>query len=346
MCGSFQGPDDRSPRRSTNPVGFTLIEVIVVIAIVGLLIALLLPAVQAAREAARRAHCANNLRQLGVALHAYHAAAETFPINWSDGLLASSRRFVTVRPYSALTRLLLYLDQPALHASINYDVQSDSVLTGSWFNYPPNQTAYETRVDTFLCPSDGAPGPTRHGCNYRGNQGIGPAAGTTIEHDDSGNGFFTWPYVLSAQSFPDGLSRTVAFCERLRGTGDSTRIAPDRDFGDLGPYLYSVTRDADYALACSRMASAHDFPLSRRSGFTWFFADFECGAYCHAQEPNGRIPDGLAIGPYTGIVTARSLHPGGVNALMADGATRFVSETIARQVWRALGTRNGDELIE
>jgi hypothetical protein len=69
-------------------------------------------------------------------------------------------------------------------------------------------------------------------------------------------------------------------------------------------------------------------------------------AYNHAQEPNGRIPDAVATGPWVGIVTARSAHPGGVNSLIADGAVRYVKESIGRKVWRALGTRNGGELVE
>jgi len=82
------------------------------------------------------------------------------------------------------------------------------------------------------------------------------------------------------------------------------------------------------------------------AGFTWFFGDYGCTAYNHAQQPYGRIPDAIAGGVWEGIATARSLHPGGVNSLMADGSARFMSESIARKVWRALGTRNGDELVE
>jgi prepilin-type processing-associated H-X9-DG protein len=94
------------------------------------------------------------------------------------------------------------------------------------------------------------------------------------------------------------------------------------------------------------LASSVGFPAYRGGGFSWFYGDFECTAYNHAQEPNGSIPDAIAMGGWSGIATARSIHPGGVNGLMADGAVRFVNQTISRGVWRALGTRNGDELVE
>jgi prepilin-type processing-associated H-X9-DG protein len=125
-------------------------------------------------------------------------------------------------------------------------------------------------------------------------------------------------------------------------------LVPARDFGDILVMPGCTERDADYALACCRVASTKDFPADRRAGFTWFYGDFECTAYVHAQEPNGRIPDAIRVGGYLeiGIVTARSLHPGGVNSLMADGSARFVKESIERKVWRGLGTRNGDELVE
>lgn len=337
----------RYRRSRDGRTGFTLIEVLVVISILGLLMALLLPAVQAAREAARRAQCANNLKQIGLALHNYHESNQTFPMNYSADLPAGFN-FNAVRGYSALTRLLPYLEQQTLYASINYDVQPAPTRTDTAFEYPQNQTAYATTVGVYLCPSDGLSTPTPHGCNYRGNYGVGPSHATTAETYDSGNGFYNWPAVLSASSFPDGLSHTVAYSERLRGTGASSALAPDRDFGEINLTLYAVVRDADYALACCRYASAHGFPASRQAGFTWFFADVECTGYCHAQEPNGRIPDAVEIGEsaHWGIATARSLHPGGVNALTADGSVRFVSESIARKVWRALGTRNGDELVE
>ena len=79
----------------------------------------------------------------------------------------------------------------------------------------------------------------------------------------------------------------------------------------------------------------------------WFEGSRTNAYYTHAQEPNGVIPDALGRAiPTLGVATARSEHPGGVNSLMGDGSTRFVAESIQRPVWRALGTRNGRELVE
>ena len=330
--------------------GFTLIEALVVASIIGLLIALVLPAVQSAREAARRMQCENNLKQIGIALHSYEAANRSFPLNWRDPRVdpvLGYPWYVAARPFSALTRLLPYLEQQALFASINFSVETFPSDDQSDFPFPQNLTAYATRLAVYLCPSDGASSPTHHGCNYRGNYGIGPGISTNQQTFDSGNGFYSFPGVLGTESFPDGLAHTVAFSERLRGTGQRGGLDAARDFGEILVMMYCVNRDADYALACCQLASTQGFPAHRNAGFTWFFGDFECTAYNHAQEPNGRIPDAITGGvDPTGIVTARSLHWGGVNSLMADGSVRFVKETVARKVWRGLGTRNGDELVE
>ena len=119
----------RSRRR-----GFTLIELLVVIAIIALLIALLLPAVQAAREAARRIQCANNLKQIGLALHNYHAAVSTFPVGFqyrrTDGGAAGS----IVQPdglelhyrWSVLAQISPFLEQTTLFNALNFDWPVDS----------------------------------------------------------------------------------------------------------------------------------------------------------------------------------------------------------------------------
>lgn len=329
--------------------GFTLIELLVVVSVIGLLVSMLLPAVQSAREAARRLTCNNNLRQIGIALHSYIATCSTFPIDITD---FSTLPRSTPRPtgpiqfYSAMSRLLPYMELSNLYNSINYSLE---MYSSHWDKVnDANLTARQTNLQVFLCPSDAPGGGSGPGNNYRGNYGIGPSTGTTVETYDSGNGIFSYPTVTQLQSVSDGLSQTAAFSERLRGSGSKRGGSPARDVGDLSSYPDAVIRDADFALEWCQVASSTNFPGSTQSGDTWFLSGRLNTAYCHAQEPNGRIADALDLNYPTGwgVATARSMHYGGVNVMMADGSVRFVLGTIPRQLWRAIGTRNGGELVE
>src|SRR3954471_23228692 len=129
--------------------GFTLIELLVVIAIIGVLVALLLPAVQAAREAARRIHCTNNLKQVGIALHNYHAATGSFPVGF---LYPTVPVPTTTSPlqyrWSALAQMAPYLEQSNLYNALNFDFPVGSKPIGGpspfWPFYPANTTAMST----------------------------------------------------------------------------------------------------------------------------------------------------------------------------------------------------------
>ena len=135
--------------------GFTLIELLVVIAIIGILIALLLPAVQKVREAANRMQCANNVKQMGLALHNYHDAYSSFPPGFISTLIDPNWRlpagncnaFPPERGpgWSFFALILPYLEQDNLYKGIRLDL---SIMD------PANAPARRTSVKGYLCPSD------------------------------------------------------------------------------------------------------------------------------------------------------------------------------------------------
>jgi prepilin-type N-terminal cleavage/methylation domain-containing protein/prepilin-type processing-associated H-X9-DG protein len=334
-------------KRGNRRAGFTVVELLVVIGIIGVLIGLLLPAVQSSREAARRVQCLNNLRQIGIAIQNYHGDNGCYPSRFTG----SGRRHYGGF-YSIHVRLLPYLDQASTYSSVNFAIGTwpmDSLHakppTKLATLNPANATAMGVQISVFLCPSDGGP-MARAGNSYRGCVGVGPAYALSAHKSDSGNGLFPDTGMTSMSQVPDGLSHTAAFSERLRGSGPGGRVDPTRDVYQM---IASFAVDADTLLQACRLAARSDNPdVDVTSGRTWFWTGREHTLYNHAEAPNGKIPDCAYGGsiPRDGMATARSWHPGGVNVLMGDGSIRFAEETITLPVWRGFGTRNGGELVD
>lgn len=323
--------------------GFSLIELMVVVGIILILAALLLPAVQAARESARRLQCTSHLRQIGLALQAYHNDSNCFP----PSSLGRSNYFGY---HSVHTRLLPYLEQGPLYDSINYRLGAYPPEPDGWgplsatarATNAVNSTVYQTALTIFLCPSDGG-NLEGAGNSYRGNVGVGPSFSTTAENPDSGNGLFPEASIITAAYVRDGLSHTAAFSERLWGSG-MAGPEPDRDFYSYG----TLTLTAEDQLLVCQIVARPGHGGRTDGGVSWFWTERAHTLYSHAQAPNGRVPDCLLAGsrPGMGMATARSRHPGTVNVLMGDGSVRSARDSINQGVWRALGTRNGNELVD
>ena len=138
--------------KSTNPslMGFTLVELLTVITIIGVLIALLLPAVQAAREAARRVQCTNNLRQITLALHAYSETSGSLPINYRpSGTVDQSDYSV----YSWMQAILPHIEMGPLYDTIHPGQPLDD-RTLTTVSHPGNYEAAQTVISAYRCPSD------------------------------------------------------------------------------------------------------------------------------------------------------------------------------------------------
>jgi len=324
--------------------GFTLIELLVVIAIIAILIAMLLPAVQAAREAARRMQCTNNLKQIGIALHHYHATIGSFPVGFCyayRGVLAESSPLQY--RWSALAQMTPYLEQTNLSNALNFDFPIAHQPTGGnsafWPYYPANTTAMGTRVSLFLCPSDGAtaPDPSSGPVNYAFCSGNGSKGGDAT----GANGTFILGPSLSVADLTDGSSNTVAASEQLLGiTGPYTQTTPTPIPSPLTRAVARVSVPPLSDRACA--VAPNGWLLNKGAG--WWDGNYLNTLYNHYLMPNAKRPDCITY-HNPGWKAARSLHPGGVNVLFCDGHVQFVKDSVSLTVWRGLATRAGGEVL-
>jgi prepilin-type N-terminal cleavage/methylation domain-containing protein/prepilin-type processing-associated H-X9-DG protein len=320
---------------------FTLVELLVVIAIIGVLIALLLPAVQMAREASRRSSCANNLKQLGIALQNFHNSNSQFPAgSISKQYAANPLSPYTYYRWSALAYLAPFFEQGNAVAAIDLSVPL----------YPPapqNIQPIKVVLPMLLCASDiqesvdSGFAPT----NYAMCAGTGTPGGSPLDAD----GVF---YVNSATriaDITDGTSHTLAASESLLGNGqlsltDPKQVNPQRDYAF---FLGAPLTDS----AC---AGATIWNVTNLRGFAWVSGEIRCGTYNHYYPPNFSGTDCMGVNmsglpnlrytPY-GWRAARSLHPGGVNVLRCDGSTQFMAANVDLVVWRALSTRGQADVV-
>ncbi|RUL88783.1 DUF1559 domain-containing protein [Tautonia sociabilis] len=324
--------------------GFTLIELLVVIAIIGVLIALLLPAVQAAREAARRMQCTSNLKQLGIALHNYHDTLGRFPF----GAIVAPPENYWVRigvpgehyRYSVPAMLTPFLEQTSAYNALNFDVP----LIGLTTNSAENTTIYSMRLALLLCPSDEARevAPGFAPGSYMACAGSGASNGGSAIHG-APDGTFYYNSGTTLAELRDGSSNTVLLSESLLGPGGFTIPKPEAD-DPATVQVEAAYVPIDQYVPLTPEDCRSPFRYSGVRNRSWVQGDFRSMLYTHFTPPNSRTYDCLRGSDY-GWKTARSRHPGGVNALLGDGSVRFVRDTITPATWRALATRKGGEVI-
>jgi prepilin-type N-terminal cleavage/methylation domain-containing protein/prepilin-type processing-associated H-X9-DG protein len=327
--------------------GFTLIELLVVITIIAILMALLLPAIQSARESARQNACRNNLKQFGIAMHAFQSSRNYFPPSWKPTVPISG----SVDGWSAQALLLPYMEQDTTFENIDFDLS---------YNLAPNVTTADgdtialsaLRNPLFLCPSevqdevrfDG--GARKHyPLNYAVNCGIwsvwDPATGR------GGAGAFYPNSNIRADQIRDGLSNTLGMAE-VKGWNSYYRNA-----ALTGPAMPTTTGAVCALGGDHKTNSGHTEWVDGRVhqiGFTTVFqpnTQVLCTVggvtydvdWTNQQEGKSSTVETFAA------VTPRSYHSGKVNVLLMDSSVRSIDDTIDIGIWRALSTRDGGEIL-
>jgi prepilin-type N-terminal cleavage/methylation domain-containing protein len=308
--------------------GFTLIELLVVIAIIAILIGLLLPAVQKVREAAARAKCANNIKQVALALHNYHDVNGKLPhatYNYIDST------FTTPAPYNNmqdrrcwLHDILAYLEQAPLYQRFDAHMKvnpSALAFTGG----------YETVIPTLMCPSDPVSPKTQ---TYWGGLSGQPTQGFSGNYVTCASSTYFNAGGLTNSAKLDGMLFAVSQVKLTDATDGTTNTA-------LVSELLLVVDDDSHDIRGRYYNPAH-------SGVS-----FSTRLPPNAPVPDqfnwcGNTPQKEAPCIYTGtniFVLARSMHPGGVNLAMSDGSIRFVRNSITPTTYQAWGSRYGGEVV-
>lgn len=280
----------RITRRSgiLPPAGFTLIELVVSIAIIGVLAALLLPAVQSSRDAARRTVCKSRLRQLGLALHQYHEIHGCFP----PGSYVMGPSFPIQSGWGWGAMLLPHMEQNAVYERINFGLRTGAGANLALIGMPVAlfRCPSEIGSDTIVCtPTDDPPYPLASG-NYCGSEGV-----------------------LSAMSqvrfsqITDGTSETLMLGERLVQPG--------------GPSILPFT-----SAWCGQVAFDDEYDLR---SVPYLMPD-------PSHPINGSPTDPSCFG---------SRHPNGAHFALADGSVVYLIDSIDSQVFTALGTPSGGEIV-
>jgi prepilin-type processing-associated H-X9-DG protein len=290
----------------------TLIQLLVVIAIIGFLLALLLPAVAKVRQAASRTQSINNLKQLGLACHNYHATFNALPPG-NDS-----------KNFSTAARLLPYIEQAGLYNSINFDEASTNKA---------NATARKMVVQVFLSPDDPQATVTGAGAtNYLFNAGSQPAL---VDND----GIFYQDSKIKFTDIPDGTSNTLMIGETLKGDGGAKAVDVHRQ--------HVVLKDKDALKDIKEDSGVQEWKDNKNivgdRCASWMDGRFLQGTFTGTRVMNDSRPDVNCNGA-GGLSGLRSLRPA-VNIAMCDGSVRAIQKNIKLEVWKYLTSRNDGNAI-
>jgi prepilin-type N-terminal cleavage/methylation domain-containing protein/prepilin-type processing-associated H-X9-DG protein len=337
---------------STRHTGFTLIEILVVIAIIGVLVGLLLPAVQSAREASRRTQCVNNLKQVGIALANYNDMHQVIvpgrifgldvgppPRSGCDGTMLSGCQDT---PWFVM--MLPQLEQQPLYNQFNFALGTEGPVYLNYLGYFSNTTVFATKVSSFQCPSD-----REESFQFQAEFLGGLFSGPTIT---KGNYAVSWgntewdqanltnpavTYLNSAfghtnrtfSMVTDGASNTIFLAEIRQGAPYDIRGVIWTSVPGAGSFMTRFTPNNTIDIYHIDSSGVDELPDP---------------TLC-VTEPDQGLPCIGNASQHSSFAGARSSHPGGINALFGDGSVRIARDTINPKIWVALNSIAAGEVL-
>ena len=360
------------PRRKAEKPGFTLVELLVVIAIIGVLVALLLPAIQAAREAARRSHCSNNLKQIGLACLNFESARKSLPRAGEHLVKTDTTTYKTQCFHGALTMILPHLEEGNVYSQINlkqrYNEGSNAALVAS--GQGPGAL-----INAYLCPSNSLRPEPRDSQGYA----CSDYAALPYVEVSSANAAIVGipagrlPTALTAAAYPlnfyksfspDAASNIGA--SKVFQLNESSVIGSSIDVYYGGSRIKAITDGTSKSILFYEDTGRNEKmdgnpgstgfapnnyldPVDNMARRHWRWAEPDNSSGCSKTvnnnfgSPEGPCPWNYHdCGPNNEMF---SFHVGGAYAAFADGSVRFIDENISLQTLYALGTRANSELV-
>ena len=306
--------------------GFTIIELLVTIAIISILIALLLPAVQQAREAARRIQCRNNMKQLGLALHTYHDTFLHLPIGSGNDVVPGQRPWEAGhhRKGSALIGLLPYLEEAQLYRQLDFGGDVVEQIRTSALSFIP--------IATFQCPSDS------HGTTLVASTNYAPSVGAQIAISQDGH---CDAWLLNSNPFGHGDAYYA-------GTLDMSRVSGPFSRHSVAARLMDITDGTSQTIGFGEVRIGCNQRLFEEGWYdpkTMFFStsipvNFNS---CIQQPPS--VAHCSSWDSFDAAYGFKSQHSGGAFVLLCDGSVQFISEQIDYLTFQKLGDRRDGNVI-
>jgi prepilin-type N-terminal cleavage/methylation domain-containing protein/prepilin-type processing-associated H-X9-DG protein len=293
---------------------FTLLELMVVLAIIGVLLGLMLPAVMKVRAVTNRVRCQNNLKQIGLASHAYHDSYGAFPPGYTAW--PSLDPTSTSPGWGWASKLLPFLEQDSVHRLIHFDLPIE---------HPLNAEARNTRISLFICPAD-ADVPATFGISNGSGQTIVQAAPLSYAGCWGGGELDEIPGPKEGILYRNSHIRLTDITD---GTSNTTMIGDRAWSHAMAPWAGAIQRGLllpgpmnPWRNTAPAVAPATQLVLA------------------HSRTINDNYDKDGSLDDYFGN------HPEGINMLFADGSVRFLRSDMDRAVLRAMGTRAGGEVVD